>query len=206
MTHALRLPQIPRRSPLVGFIILMHAVVIYYINDGLRIWLPKPLDPMVVVTLTPEARTTQRIKPVKPQIRTNTEEVELQPLPPIDFTEEPIPVKHVEAALVNGAESGEDVPDIEVALDPRHPIGRPAYPPQAIREGQEGLVVVNACVQPDGRLANVRLARSSGYSLLDATALKHVAQPGIRMLPATMHGKPVTRCVDVPIRFDLRNR
>ncbi len=48
---------------------------------------------------------------------------------------------------------------------------RPAYPPKAREAGQEGRVDVLLDLDPDGRVREVRLVTSSGYPLLDRSAL-----------------------------------
>ncbi|MDO8730682.1 MAG: energy transducer TonB, partial [Candidatus Omnitrophota bacterium] len=47
----------------------------------------------------------------------------------------------------------------------------PAYPYQAIRENQQGVVVLEICVDKNGRPTSVEVAQSSGFPLLDQSAL-----------------------------------
>jgi len=79
---------------------------------------------------------------------------------------------------------------------------RPDYPRTARLKGYEGLVLVEAEVGADGVVGDVRLKASSGYAVLDRSALAAVRdwkfEPGRRM------GIPVTMRVDVPVRFMLR--
>jgi protein TonB len=79
---------------------------------------------------------------------------------------------------------------------------RPDYPRAARLKGYEGLVLVDAEVGVDGRVGDVRLKASSGYTVLDRSALAAVRdwrfEPGRRM------GIPVRMRVDVPVRFVLR--
>ena len=49
---------------------------------------------------------------------------------------------------------------------------RPAYPPRARQAGQEGRVEVELDLGPDGRVRSVRIVVSSGYPLLDRSALE----------------------------------
>lgn len=78
---------------------------------------------------------------------------------------------------------------------------KPPYPLAARRQGAEGRVVLRALVLEDGRCAEVRIVRSSGYALLDESALATVRR--WRFLPATRAGTPVAASVDVPISFRL---
>lgn len=46
------------------------------------------------------------------------------------------------------------------------------YPPVARRLGQEGVVLIEARISPDGRLENAQVKKGSGYPLLDREALR----------------------------------
>ena len=78
---------------------------------------------------------------------------------------------------------------------------KPPYPLAARRQGAEGRVVLRAQVLEDGRCATVSIVRSSGYTLLDESALSTVRR--WRFVPATRAGTAVAASVDVPISFRL---
>jgi len=78
---------------------------------------------------------------------------------------------------------------------------KPPYPLAARRQGAEGRVVLRAQVLEDGRCATVSIVRSSGYTLLDESALSPVRR--WRFGPATRAGTAVAASVDVPISFRL---
>lgn len=210
MAHALHLPHVSRRGPLLGFIILMHAVVIYYINAGLvfEILIPKP--DLSWVNIAPEPVKPKPEEVVTAQNKTQKRVVIAPPKEPprvaIDEPIDPIAVTDKPTDPILDTTESVGVHRVYPAADPRHPIDKPAYPPQAIRMNQEGLVVVNACVQPNGRLANLSVSRTSGFAVLDAAAVRHLARPGIRMLPGTENGRPATLCINLPIRFVIENR
>jgi TonB family protein len=84
--------------------------------------------------------------------------------------------------------------------DPATP-HRIAYPRIAVRNQQEGTVVVRLLVLTNGEVGDANLVRSSGYPQLDAAAL--VGAGNWRYLPALRNGKPVSAEVDVAIRFRL---
>ena len=48
------------------------------------------------------------------------------------------------------------------------------YPPIAVRMGWEGTVIIRIILMPDGGLAEASVEKSSGYKILDATALEAV--------------------------------
>ncbi|RZI99770.1 MAG: energy transducer TonB, partial [Haliea sp.] len=67
---------------------------------------------------------------------------------------------------------------------------------------QQGVVQLRARVLASGRVGEVRLLRSSGYSLLDVSAMQ--ALQGASFNPArTRSGKAVDAWVQLPFRFVL---
>ena len=78
----------------------------------------------------------------------------------------------------------------------------PPYPLVARRLGKEGVVLLEVLVAPDGRAADVRMIRSSGFAPLDESAVTTVRERW-RFVPARRDGLPVESRVTVPIRFRL---
>lgn len=78
---------------------------------------------------------------------------------------------------------------------------RPAYPLAARRNGYEGTIVLSAQVLSSGDVGELRIKKSSGYEVLDQSALEAVRQ--WRFEPGKRMGQPVTTWVEVPIRFVL---
>ncbi len=79
---------------------------------------------------------------------------------------------------------------------------KPPYPPLARRQGYEGKLVVRLLVSPTGRVDQVVLLRSSGYSILDRVAVKTLKK--WRFRPAMKNGHPTSYWVEVPVVFDLK--
>lgn len=79
----------------------------------------------------------------------------------------------------------------------------PIYPQEARDQNEEGLVVLDVIVSPEGRPETIRIAATSAYYLLDAAARDAVRQ--YRFRPATLNGIKVRAHVKVPIRFRLNN-
>ncbi len=78
----------------------------------------------------------------------------------------------------------------------------PVYPASARRRGMEGTVVLEVLVDRTGQPAQVRVLQSSGYDLLDGSALKSVRQ--WRFSPGRRMGRPQEMWVQVPVRFQLQ--
>lgn len=102
-------------------------------------------------------------------------------------------------------ESG-DVFDSAVVDAPARPCRPivPVYPRRSRLRGEEGVVVLEATVDEFGRVADVRVALSSGYPGLDAAAVKALAEA--RFEPAEHGGRPVGSRVRLPLEFRLKNR
>jgi len=78
----------------------------------------------------------------------------------------------------------------------------PQYPLLARRRGYQGRVLLEVLVRRDGRAGSIRLARSSGYEVLDRAAIK-----GVRnwlFHPAKRGDELVEMWVEIPIRFQLK--
>jgi len=78
---------------------------------------------------------------------------------------------------------------------------RPSYPLMARMRGYEGMVLLAVQVLTDGRAGEVRIKKSSGYALLDQSALNAVR--AWRFEPARKMDVPLAMTVDIPIRFAL---
>ncbi len=79
---------------------------------------------------------------------------------------------------------------------------RPIYPPEARRKGYEGEVILRVEVLKDGRVGGIEVKRSSGYEILDRSALKAVKL--WRFVPAKKGEKAISQWVNIPIKFQLQ--
>ena len=79
----------------------------------------------------------------------------------------------------------------------------PIYPAIAKLRGYEGVVLVNAEILPDGRVGNMAISKSSGYTILDQSAMKAVKL--WKFEPAKKAGKPFAIRVKLPIKFVLHD-
>lgn len=85
---------------------------------------------------------------------------------------------------------------------PRYDINpEPSYPMQARRRGLQGTVMLKVLVDAGGSVADVRLAGSSGHSILDRAAMNAVRSWSFT--PGMSGGRPKQMWVMVPVRFAL---
>jgi protein TonB len=75
------------------------------------------------------------------------------------------------------------------------------YPPLARRRNYQGTVLLDVLVGRDGTVRDLRLEKSSGYSVLDRSALAAVRT--WRFEPARRGTIPIEMWVKVPVRFEM---
>jgi protein TonB len=90
---------------------------------------------------------------------------------------------------------------IEPRIDARRGLSQPQYPPQMIREGAEGTVLLSIYILADGRVGEVRVDRSSGHTKLDESAMREARR--WRFVPGTRNGQPTAMWKVVPVTFRL---
>ena len=105
--------------------------------------------------------------------------------------------------------SGEDpqaepsVSDKSKTSSPAQPLSaiKPDYPQAARMRGLEGTVRILAHIDPEGRVSEATVEKSSGYALLDEAACKAVRASVFK--PAVRAGTSIASSVIIPLRFVL---
>lgn len=149
---------------------------------------PKPVKvPKPVAAVVPEPEPAPEPVPEDEPAETETEQADAPHLEETPSVEPP------------GAQEGA----IIKSSVPRYDINpSPTYPRVAKRRGYEGTVVLSVRVTPQGRVGEIRVRQSSGYTILDRQALSTVGK--WVFTPALRGTKAVEMWVDVPIEFELR--
>lgn len=78
----------------------------------------------------------------------------------------------------------------------------PEYPRRAIDRGQQGIVVVKALISKDGNPAKVTVYTSSGYDLLDRSALDAVKEWSFK--PSALADNQISSWILVPVKFVIQ--
>ncbi len=155
--------------------------------------LAKPLPPPPVLTAnpTPAAASAPVVQPPAP----NPDPVPevLPPPPPPVIAAAPAPKPAAPAAPTAPPRAA------DYLTNPK-----PPYPALSKRLGEEGMVRLKVRVNPDGSVAQLELAKSSGFARLDQSALDTVLSSW-KFHPGMQDGKPVAAWVIVPIEFTLRS-
>jgi protein TonB len=93
---------------------------------------------------------------------------------------------------------------VEPRIDARRGLSEPYYPAEVIRRGGEGTVLLSIYILADGRVGEVKLISSSGFTKLDDSAMREAKR--WRFIPGTSDGKPMAMWKQVPVTFRLNNR
>ncbi len=101
-------------------------------------------------------------------------------------------------SLTNATARGPDV--IPAKVDAHWRNREPVYPPAAAVRGEHGMVLLLVHVAADGLAAQVDVAQSSGFALLDRSAREAIGT--WHFLPALKDGQPVP--FEVPLRVVFR--
>jgi periplasmic protein TonB len=204
----------PRRHP-VGFciVVALHAGAVLLLHNALGLRLPVFSDPAPIqARVLPDAAPAPD-DPVQTVRDPRAGDVPIdQVAPPQDLTfdhepdtttvpwSEPVGPRDIAIAdpaptpLWTGA-----------AVDPRWPLTRAQYPSASIRFGEEGSVLLELVVAPDGRVLAASVVESSGHERLDRAAVAE-ARRAWRLRPATLDGVPVESRHRIRVRFRLDQR
>jgi len=196
-----------RMSLVVG----AHVALLFGIAGGLGV---VPLPKFTEMTATvideihpppPELSPPERLR-IEPNEAVTLPLPELPPMPADD------PAETIAARLVpidkisEGTGTAVVEPRIESAHpDPRRPLSQPAYPPEMIRLGAQGAVEVELFVQPDGRVGDARIVKTSGYDAFDRNTLDE-AKRKWRLVPATRDGIATPQWYRMRVVFKLKNQ
>jgi protein TonB len=189
-----------RSGPAIA-VVGLHGLILYGLILSMGIVeMPKFVAPVEAIFI-PE-QTQQEPEPqikVKPQI---DEMVPTETPPPeVQFDEAVVPPAETSIPASENAisaTSAESAPSQDLKTTNRV---EPIYPSSSRRAGEEGTVRVKVFVDENGRPKEVAIAKSSGFSRLDQTALEAVRK--WRFVAATNAGTPVSTWTQVAITFRL---
>lgn len=208
--HSWRSP----RAWALAIIVLLHVGFFWVLSSGLTPAMIKAFITQPPVLLPPPAEPT----PVK---KVEIDEPIIKPTKIEPTLVKPVIEVPVDTGSVNNApyvpvpttpndfgHAGDVVPPqpvvVEPRIDARRGLSEPFYPPQVIREGGEGTVLLSIYILADGRVGEVKLERSSGYAKLDESALREAKK--WRFVPGTTDGQPLAMWKQLPVTFRLNTR
>ena len=198
--------HLQKNWPLV-FSITAHAAVLGWVS---AVYVPPKLlhsqvEPITVRLIESQYRKIIPSEPapvVKPLIKT----VPTKPVIPITGSIEssvlPITTQVAQDIEVPTAKAIEEYIQPSFSAEYLHnPV--PEYPPMAKRRGEQGRVLLRVTVSETGEPVVVLVSQSSGYALLDQSALQAVKN--WQFVPARFNNHAVASEVTVPVRFTLES-
>lgn len=195
-----------------GIVVAMHAAALYVFARAFGLVpgvaeVPPDIELAIVEERTIPVDTPEKIdyKPDAPQIAQVPIPI-IDDFPDYDFGETAITAQLVEPGEI--IDKGSALPKevlVGVTRDPRNLPTQPRYPPEMIRLGKEGVVEVEILVNPDGRVGEARILRSSGFSAFDNATMEE-ARRKWRFKPATRDGVPYAQWTRQRVVFELKNQ
>ncbi|MCB1596639.1 MAG: energy transducer TonB [Gammaproteobacteria bacterium] len=193
-----------RTAILIG-IVAFHVMLVVAINSSLSTVILDRLPPLIKAEIIEEIVKDEEPPPPPPTVETPPPYV-----PPPDIvidlptttkgpttalvvTDKPRPVAPPPSPVVKKA------PEIDPRYKRRF---QPDYPPTSRRLGEEGSVIVQVLVDPEGKVSDGKIQTSSGFPRLDEAALKHALRAW-RFTPGTEDGKPVSVWHSVKVTFRI---
>ncbi|MBW2119622.1 MAG: energy transducer TonB [Deltaproteobacteria bacterium] len=187
--HVIRKPDIPSKK-------IVHPKKTVKKKKPRPIPRPKPAKKV----LKPPEIVKNIEQPSPPSEPQETEAVEEPDDSSPEFTEDII--REDVSMVVGGSAGVADVPLMREATPLYRKNPTPKYPKIARKRGYQGTVVIEVLVDRDGRVGDLRVSESSGYSILDRAAMASVK--GWVFEPGMKGDQKVDMWVKVPIRFQLK--
>ncbi|MGE0371381.1 MAG: energy transducer TonB [Gammaproteobacteria bacterium] len=207
-----------RLGPLAG-VIAVHLALVFWANSVMthEALMSTASAPVVTGVLLALPAPEPAVEPPRPLPIKRPVPKEPAPLPP----EEPLieaPVTPPEglaseevitqaAPAPAPADEGEPEPEAPQVIPPRIDASQldnpaPAYPARSRQLREQGRVLLDVYILPDGSVGEIRLRESSGFQRLDRSALETVKL--WRYIPARRGGQPIPYWYVQPINFLLR--
>ena len=207
----------PGRSPLANRVLK---------DDAAAVSEPEPIEAQQQVERGIGAPPADALKPVEQpreksansspslatnQVKTTTTPAQAAPMPvpmPLDVTLAALPptIEFTPPTLTPPAPATPPVSRAATAGVSRGAeadLVKPRYPALSIRAGEEGTIILEIEVLPDGSVGFVRVIESPGYDRLEKAAIDAVRKS--KFSPAQRDGSPIREVVRKTIRFRLQD-
>lgn len=221
--HEHKLPAWAKRAVPLALVCLAHAALVGWLTTTLGREPVRVEPPAVVGVLVSEAPATAEPTPLPAAPEPPPEPVQQpkpkpQPVPHAPRSERAVtPPPETEPAKTDGAPSEprlprEPAPEAQAeptVTPPRSDAAHldnpaPVYPPLSKRYREQGRVLMDVYILPDGSVGEARLKASSGFPRLDEAALAAVRR--WRYVPARRGDEPIPYWYVQPLEFELSVR
>jgi protein TonB len=198
---------IPQQLTGIGFVVVLHVVVIYMLASGLgKSIVEIALPPIETKVIEEEKAAETEPPPPPPKMESVPPYV---PPPEFQIAAEPTTAAPVHTITTTTAKpvaapvaTGEIV---QPRTNPRRPLEKPDYPLTEKRAGHEGTTILEIYVDETGRVTQARVKASSGFEALDDAAVKQALRSW-RLLPGTKDGKPEAMWYAISMKFSLKDK
>ncbi len=195
-----------RKATIFGVIVAFHALLVWALMTSLGTIIVDRLPPIIKAEIIEEIADDEEPPPPPPTIETPPPYVP----PPDILIDVPVDAPVQTGALVVSSKPApppapaakpgiKKAPEIDPKFKRRF---QPEYPPTSRRLGEEGSVVLQVLVGPDGAVKDGKVQKSSGFPRLDEAALKHALRAW-RFTPGTEDGTPVATWHSVKVTFKI---
>ncbi len=183
--------------------IAVNLGMILAISNGLNFEFVKPEYQSLEAVVVEEQKPQDEIVVEMPEVKV-TDPMPLvldMPPPEVDIQIEAPPPPIAAAAVPQPPTAITPPPATQLQADSA--LTPPVYPAASIRAEEQGTVTLLIYVLPDGKVGDVKVAKSSGYPRLDQAAIQ-AARSGWRFKAATQGGGAVAAWGRYAVTFDLR--
>lgn len=188
----------------VGFVVAFHLAVIYLLVSGLGKSIVQVVTGPIEMNIIEEvSEQAEELPPPPPKMETPPPE--FVPPPDIVIAADVAPVNNTAITKVAAQPQPKKVeapppPPAPPKLAPRRNVNfQPDYPPSSRRAGEEGTVMLEICVDTDGKVTDSKVTKSSGYQKLDEAAQTY----SLRRWRFQSISQPVCG-VAAPVKFQLK--
>jgi protein TonB len=167
---------------------------------------PEKKPPIVKSAPAKQDRPAEPKKPAPP-VQMPPPSLESDPDKTSQGNDAPMPPPQEETSTFDTAATGPvsnqpALPSVLEEAQPEYSKNPPiSYPKRARRKGYEGTVLLEVLVNRNGTVDDLRILASSGYAVLDSSAVKSVKTWSFK--PAKKGKDTVDMWVQVPVRFKL---
>jgi len=188
----------------MGLVAAIHVAVLLGIMQSMGIGTKVKEPPPIEGTMIPEKQHVD----VPPRLPNPEWSPTDSRVPPPDVTQvafEQDVISPPEEFVIDGppvVDPPMRVQTVGVRQDPRNPLSKPQYSARMIREGNQGTIEVEVYVLPNGRVADARVVKSTGFDELDLAAIAE-AKRNWHLLPATRDGVPIEQWYRLRVTYRL---
>ena len=195
----------PERVVGIGFVALLHVIVIWAILTGLVPKLVQAVQPKDITIIDIKKKPDDLALRKPPEFKAPTLDpvVTVQP-PLVDIQRDPTPIAgSPPTPPVPQQRTSPPAPDtIAISISGTHTT--PPYPALDRRLGNQGTVELKLTISPQGAVMAADIVKSSGFTGLDQAAQSWVQQHW-KYKPATQGGVPVASTATAAVVFNIRN-